>query len=134
MFQVSISNYTPLPILSYDKKIEIYDELTFQSLGATLAAECGITAAEFTQYNPSSTECSSLAVGEYVCCSAGTLPDNTPSPGADGYCYSYLVQAGDFCSALAASYDITVDDIETYNTDTWVSLNSNSKNLLREVY
>lgn len=86
---------------------------------ATLATQCGITAAQFTTYNPSSTECSTLTVGEYVCCSAGTLPDLTPSPYANGTCYTYAVVSGDSCSALAASYDITVADIGTWNTDTW---------------
>ncbi|THV51916.1 hypothetical protein BGAL_0095g00320 [Botrytis galanthina] len=86
---------------------------------ATLAAECGITPAAFSQYNPSATECSSLTTGEYVCCSAGTLPDNTPQPSANGDCYAYLVVAGDSCSSLAASYDITEDDIMTWNTNTW---------------
>ncbi|KAJ4424540.1 hypothetical protein N0V82_000864 [Gnomoniopsis sp. IMI 355080] len=86
---------------------------------ASLAAECGITAAEFTEYNPSSTLCSSLVAGEHVCCSAGTLPDYSPSPYENGTCYTYLVQAGDSCSSLAAAYDITSDDIETWNEGTW---------------
>lgn len=86
---------------------------------ASLAAECGITAAEFTEYNPSSTLCSSLVVGEHVCCSTGTLPDYSPSPYENGTCYTYLVQNGDSCSSLAAAYDITSDDIETWNADTW---------------
>lgn len=86
---------------------------------ATLAAECGITAAEFTDYNPSSTLCSTLAVGEHVCCSSGTLPDYSPQPQSDGYCYTYLVQSGDSCSTLAATWDITEDDIESWNADTW---------------
>lgn len=86
---------------------------------ATLAAECGITAATFTLYNPSSTLCSTLAVGEHVCCSAGTLPNYTPQPAANGNCYSYLVATGDSCSALAATYSITIANIATYNTNTW---------------
>ncbi|PWY73000.1 glycoside hydrolase [Aspergillus heteromorphus CBS 117.55] len=86
---------------------------------ATLATECGITADELTTYNPSSTLCSTLTVGEYVCCSEGTLPDNAPSPDADDNCYSYLVEKGDSCDALATTYTLTVAEIESYNNDTW---------------
>ncbi|KAJ8126287.1 hypothetical protein O1611_g7351 [Lasiodiplodia mahajangana] len=86
---------------------------------ATLAAECGITPAEFTDYNPSSTLCSTLVPGQHVCCSSGTLPDYTPSPYANGTCYTYTVITDDTCAALAASHDITVDDIETWNANTW---------------
>jgi chitinase len=86
---------------------------------SSLATECGITAAQFTQYNPAANECSTLAVGEYVCCSSGTLPDNTPKPDSAGNCFSYLVVSGDTCSAIAASHDITVDEINSWNTQTW---------------
>ncbi len=120
-----------IPPIQKTKRFED-DLLTFQSLGATLAAECGITAAQFTQYNPSSTECSTLAVGEYVCCSVGNLPNNAPSPNANGYCYSYLVQPGDYCAAIAASYDVTVSDIETYNAKTWVSKFHPAKNVYKK--
>lgn len=76
---------------------------------------------EFTEYNPSSTLCSSLVVNEHVCCSAGTLPGYLSSPYENGTCYTYLAQAGDSCSSLAAAYDITSDSIETWNDDTWDS-------------
>ena len=85
----------------------------------TLATQCGITTAEFTIYNPSSTECSTLAVGEHVCCSGGTLPNYAPQPAANGDCYSYLVVTGDSCSGIAATYDITIANIVTWNSDTW---------------
>jgi chitinase len=85
----------------------------------SLEAECGITAAELYSYNPSSTLCSDLSVGQYICCTSGSLPDYAPSPSSDGYCYSYTVQTGDSCSVLAATYTITVDDIETWNNETW---------------
>jgi chitinase len=86
---------------------------------ASLASECGITAAQFTKYNPSSTLCSGLVPGQHVCCSTGSLPDLSPKPDADGYCHAYLVRTGDSCSAIAASYDITVSKIEQYNRRTW---------------
>lgn len=85
----------------------------------SLVTKCGITAAEFTTYNPSPTLCSSLAVGEYVCCSAGSLPDFTPKPNADGTCANYTVQAGDYCSLIASNNFITTALIEEYNNQTW---------------
>lgn len=86
---------------------------------SSLATECGISGDVFTEYNSASDECSTLAVGEWVCCSAGTLPDLSPSAYDNGTCYTYYVQSGDSCSALAASYSLTIDDIETYNENTW---------------
>ncbi|KAJ8069027.1 hypothetical protein OCU04_002702 [Sclerotinia nivalis] len=86
---------------------------------ATLASECGITAAEFTEYNPSTTLCGSLTAGEHVCCSAGALPDFSPSPYTNGTCATYLVVTGDSCSALAATYSLTIDEIADFNNNTW---------------
>ncbi|KAF3401943.1 hypothetical protein F1880_009951 [Penicillium rolfsii] len=89
----------------------------------SLASECGITLSEFEDYNPSSTMClasnSSLMSGQHVCCSSGTLPDFSPSPYSNGTCYTYFVQTGDSCNALAATWSLTVDEIESYNKDTW---------------
>lgn len=85
----------------------------------SLAVECGITPAQFTVYNPSTTLCSTLAEGQHVCCSSGTLPDFAPKPNSDGTCHSYLVQGGDFCSKLAAQYSLTVAQLETFNVKTW---------------
>ncbi|KAL4733759.1 glycoside hydrolase [Aspergillus similis] len=86
---------------------------------ASLVQSCGITAAEFTEYNPASDLCSTLAVGQYVCCSKGDLPDFAPQPYANGTCYAYSVQSGDSCSALASTWTITVDEIDEFNQDTW---------------
>ncbi|KAJ5538484.1 hypothetical protein N7494_007963 [Penicillium frequentans] len=86
---------------------------------ASLVTECGITAAELTEYNTASDLCSTLTLGQYICCSAGTLPDLAPSMYSNGTCYTYNVQSGDTCSAIAEDYTITVDDIDTYNSDTW---------------
>lgn len=84
----------------------------------SLSSECGVTEAEFEDYNDDL--CSSpLAVGQHMCCSSGTLLDYTPSADSDDNCYSYTVEDGDTCSYLAAAYDITVDEIESYNNDTW---------------
>ncbi|KAJ5287802.1 hypothetical protein N7478_003488 [Penicillium angulare] len=42
-----------------------------------------------------------------------------PAEGSDGICYSYVLAASDTCSSLAAAYDITEANIESYNTNTW---------------
>ncbi|KAH8658450.1 hypothetical protein BX600DRAFT_524945 [Xylariales sp. PMI_506] len=86
---------------------------------STLATECGISDTDFLEYNTASDLCSTLTPGQYVCCSSGDLPDYAPSPDSDGNCYAYTVKSGDSCSYLAAEYDLTVDDIEKYNTGTW---------------
>lgn len=85
----------------------------------SLATKCGITGNAFTSYNPSSTLCSTLQEGQYVCCSTGTLPDRTPKPQADGTCASYIVQSGDYCAKIAAANSLTVDKIESFNKKTW---------------
>lgn len=85
----------------------------------SLAAECGISAQQFAQFNPSSTLCSTLAVGQYVCCTSGSLPDRSPKPNPDGSCAEYNVQPGDYCALIAAENSITTDDIENFNKDTW---------------
>lgn len=84
----------------------------------TLAAECGITAAQFTEYNSDASLCSSLTPGQHVCCSAGTLPDFTLQPGADGYCYTYLVEKDDSCASIGAAYDLKNTEIESFNSET----------------
>ncbi|KAJ7513181.1 class V chitinase-like protein [Mycena galericulata] len=84
---------------------------------ASLAARCGISPADFTSYNPSSTLCSTLAVGQKVCCTAGSLP--VPVQNSDGSCASYSVVSGDTCNAIALSNDITVADLATWNVNTW---------------
>ncbi|KAJ7244646.1 glycoside hydrolase superfamily [Mycena haematopus] len=84
---------------------------------ASLAARCGISAADFTSYNPSPTLCSTLAVGQKVCCTAGSLP--MPAQNPNGSCASYSVVPGDTCNAIALSNDITVAALETWNVDTW---------------
>ncbi|RMZ84417.1 hypothetical protein DV738_g462, partial [Chaetothyriales sp. CBS 135597] len=84
-----------------------------------LAATCGISPADFTVYNPDPTLCSTLAVGQYVCCSAGTLPDMRPQPNPDGTCFAHYVEPGEYCAALAAENSLTNAEIESFNTNTW---------------
>ncbi|KAF8595624.1 hypothetical protein BDV93DRAFT_528549 [Ceratobasidium sp. AG-I] len=40
---------------------------------ASLATKCGVSAADFTKYNPK-LDCSTLSPGQWVCCGSGTLP------------------------------------------------------------
>ncbi|OBT66981.1 hypothetical protein VE03_04242 [Pseudogymnoascus sp. 23342-1-I1] len=84
----------------------------------SLAADCGITPAQFTVYNPSTTLCGNLKEGQPVCCSSGTLPD-TPKQNSDGTCHSYFVNLGDTCSKLAAKYGLTTALIQSFNVKTW---------------
>ncbi|KAK4072922.1 uncharacterized protein Triagg1_5599 [Trichoderma aggressivum f. europaeum] len=85
----------------------------------SLTAECGISAQQFAQFNPSSTLCSTLAVGQYVCYTSGSLTDRSPKPNPDGSCAKYNVQPGDYCSLIAAENSIATDDIENFNKNTW---------------
>ncbi|CAK7233354.1 hypothetical protein SCUCBS95973_008566 [Sporothrix curviconia] len=86
---------------------------------ASLAVKCGITGAAFTTYNPGATFCSTLQPGQHICCSAGTLPNYTPTENADGSCATHTVLMDENCSYLAASYGLTTAEIETYNAKTW---------------
>lgn len=86
---------------------------------AALAERCGITGADFTEYNSDESLCSTLTPGQHVCCSSGTLPDFSPQPNDDGSCATYTIVADDSCSAIAAANDLTVDEIESFNTETW---------------
>ncbi|KAJ5927853.1 hypothetical protein N7466_006809 [Penicillium verhagenii] len=85
----------------------------------SLVTECDITDAELYEYNTASDLCSTLAVGQYICCSSGSLPDFAPTVSSNGTCYTYNVASGDTCSAIAATYSLTVDDIDSFNDDTW---------------
>lgn len=87
-------------------------------LCGSLATRCGISLADFTKYNPTIL-CTSLRVGQHVCCSAGTLPDYSPKPNADGTCATYTVQNNDDCSKIAAAKSITEDDIKEWNAKSW---------------
>lgn len=68
---------------------------------------------------PTQRLCATLSVGQYVCCSEGTLPNRAPNPELNGYCAKHEVATGDTCSAIAASHSITVADMEKNNKDTW---------------
>ncbi|KAF8064315.1 glycoside hydrolase superfamily [Lyophyllum atratum] len=85
---------------------------------ASLATKCGITAAEFTSFNPQ-LSCSTLQVDQWVCCSSGTLPSKRPSPNPDGSCFAVDVVDGSDCSQFSVKYDVSLTEIDTWNQQTW---------------
>ncbi|KAL1866812.1 hypothetical protein VTK73DRAFT_4511 [Phialemonium thermophilum] len=97
------------------RTIEVH---TGDSCGS-LATKCGVTGADFTRFNNKPDLCSTLAEGQHVCCSAGTLPDFAPKPNADGSCATYQIQAGEGCSAIAAKFSLTIAKLESFNKETW---------------
>lgn len=86
---------------------------------ATLASECGISAADFNKVNTKTNLCSTLAPGQLVCCSNGNRPDVKPKPDSNGNCAVYTTKKDDSCSVIAASRDLSVDDLESFNKKTW---------------
>lgn len=113
-----ISNRTTSILLDRDSTCRAI-QVHFGDTCESLAGECGLTPDEFTVYNPSKDLCSGLDAGQHICCSAGVLPDFKPKPDADGYCHSYKVNAGDSCSSIGAANDLTNEEIESFNKDTW---------------
>lgn len=84
-----------------------------------VAQRCGITQANLVKYNTKAKFCDTLIVDQYVCCSAGTLPDFSPQPNKDGACFVYQVQPDDNCAKIAAAHSTDVKRIESVNDDTW---------------
>ncbi|KAF4995229.1 hypothetical protein FGRMN_5260 [Fusarium graminum] len=86
---------------------------------ASLAKRCKVSTTNFNKYNTKKNFCSTLAVKQWVCCSAGTLPDKTPKPWKDGSCYAYTIKAGDGCYTLGQNFGITEKFIADVNKNTW---------------
>lgn len=101
-----------------------------------LAERCGISGADLEKYNPDPNLCSSLAVGQRVCCvsvpiispstcvsiqkakidqTSGNLPDIRPPPEANGTCASYVTKEGDSCAAIAAANGLNATQLENFN-------------------
>ncbi|KAJ5511823.1 Peptidoglycan-binding Lysin subgroup [Penicillium expansum] len=79
---------------------------------------------KLTSYRATACRTIQVVSGDLVCLTGnpvrpGTLPDFTPKPSADGYCYSNLVKSGDSCASLAAANDLTNAKIESFNKKTW---------------
>ncbi|KAG9080401.1 hypothetical protein FRC06_006634 [Ceratobasidium sp. 370] len=85
---------------------------------ASMATKCGLSPADFTTYNPK-LDCSTLSPGQWVCCGAGTLPSRRPSQNSDGSCYAIDVVDGTTCTGISVTYDITTNEINTWNAKTW---------------
>lgn len=86
-----------------------------------LADRCKITQAQLVQFNGDTDLCSAnkIQVGKYYCCSAGTLPDFTPQPNADGTCKTHTVASTDLCYSIAQKYSMTTQQLENRNKNTW---------------
>jgi chitinase len=84
-----------------------------------LAERCKISQPNLTKYNGGGDFCNNLLPDQYVCCSAGTLPDVTPQPNADGSCKTYAVKKGDNCAAIAEANDMKIQQLEERNKKTW---------------
>ncbi|KAF5009147.1 hypothetical protein FDECE_4591 [Fusarium decemcellulare] len=86
---------------------------------ASLATRCGITGAQYMEFNSEAGHCANLAPGQPVCCSSGRLPEIRPRPNPDGSCFVHNVEGGDFCAVIAATNGLTIDDIYDFNKNTW---------------
>ncbi|MBE3049677.1 hypothetical protein IMZ48_45715, partial [Candidatus Bathyarchaeota archaeon] len=91
---------------------------------ASLAVKCEILGLDFEKYNPDPLLCSTLQIGDYVCCSAGDpYTDPKPDPpqeNPDGTCATHLIQDTDTCDKLGKAYGLTENDIESFNAGkTW---------------
>ncbi|EYB33358.1 hypothetical protein FG05_10561 [Fusarium graminearum] len=86
---------------------------------AKLAQRCGISASDFTKYNPGSKFCAGLVPKQHVCCSKGDLPDLRPTKNKDGSCHAYKVDKGDNCASIAVENGLKVEDLEKFNKKTW---------------
>ncbi|KAF4553630.1 putative glycosyl hydrolases family 18 protein 5 [Elsinoe fawcettii] len=86
---------------------------------ASLASRCGVDGNTFMSYNTQANFCATLAVGQQVCCSSGTLPNIKPRPNADGSCAAHTVASGEYCQLIASSNGITLDELNGFNKQTW---------------
>ncbi|KAJ3478842.1 hypothetical protein NLG97_g8468 [Lecanicillium saksenae] len=84
----------------------------------SLASRCGIPPNEITDYNTASDFCSTLAIGQQICCNRGSLPDHSPKPNDDGTCASTQVHGGDSCDSIAVSCGISSSRFHDYNGGT----------------
>ncbi|KND90513.1 Killer toxin subunits alpha/beta [Tolypocladium ophioglossoides CBS 100239] len=85
----------------------------------SLASRCKISGADLVKFNPKRNLCGTLMPRQYVCCSAGILPDHTPQQSMDKKCYPYTVKARDSCYSIADAYGIKTKAIEDHNNQTW---------------
>nr|AIT18913.1 chitinase [Hirsutella thompsonii] len=86
---------------------------------AALSTRCGIRGREFLEYNKVPDICTRLMPRQKVCCSDGELPSSRPAKQADGTCSTHKVVSGDTCDAIARVYEITNNEINLFNQQTW---------------
>ncbi|KAL0941339.1 Killer toxin subunits alpha/beta 5 [Colletotrichum truncatum] len=79
----------------------------------------GLTAAQLYKYNDDTKLCSTLVPGQRVCCTTGKLPDIRPKQKRDGSCAAYQIKYGDSCSKIAFFNGVTIDELKSFNKDTW---------------
>ncbi|KAJ3208520.1 hypothetical protein HDU67_006691 [Dinochytrium kinnereticum] len=79
-----------------------------------------ITTDQLTAFNPG-LDCNTIAAGQRLCVSPGTLPPppGPPGPRPDGSCSPYTVVSGDYCALIATKFPITVEQIEAVNVNTY---------------
>ncbi|PGH07080.1 hypothetical protein AJ79_06358 [Helicocarpus griseus UAMH5409] len=51
--------------------------------------------------------------------SAALLGPFAPEPSPDGSCATYTIASGDSCYALAGAYDLTIEELNSFNENTW---------------
>lgn len=81
---------------------------------ATMASKCGISGADFLNYNPAQAFYSKLTPGHKVCCSSGTL-QKRDMLSSRGECRTQTVQSGNICATMATKCGIHGADILCYN-------------------
>lgn len=79
----------------------------------TLAQRCNVTTAQLEEYNPRDSFCTTVRIGERICCTPGELPPIESNP--DGTCKHITVEDGDNCDVVAAECDISVPELLTFN-------------------
>lgn len=79
-----------------------------------VADRCGITLEELTEYNSHRDSlCTSLIVGERVCCTSGDFPKVRGNP--DGTCKTVDVGDGDNCEKLARQCGVSAHELIEFN-------------------
>ena len=87
--------------------------------GVDVGTLCGTTDALVVQYNPG-VNFSALAVGQPICCTAGTPPNFMPSQFSNGSCVYHTIATGESCETLySLYYPITLDDLMNFNKETY---------------
>jgi hypothetical protein len=85
-----------------------------------LAERCGITAEELIEFNPKDNLCTTLRIGQRVCCTPGDMPVIASNP--DGSCKETVVEKGMNCDKLAAYCGISLPELHTFNNLTQTEL------------